>query len=76
MTSFRLWYRTREVLRGILFGVVSKRAFEKKKSEASQKELKKNSLRMADQFIVVKKLWKQRGAKNWTVYVEPIVNNP
>jgi hypothetical protein len=31
MTSFRLWYRTREVLRGILFGVVSKRAFEKKK---------------------------------------------
>jgi hypothetical protein len=31
MTSFRLWYRTREVLRGILFGVVSKRAFKKKR---------------------------------------------
>jgi hypothetical protein len=31
---------------------------------------------MADQFIVAKKLWKQNGAKNWTVYVEPNVNNP
>jgi hypothetical protein len=49
-----------------LFGVASGTSvWEKKKKRGLTQKLKKDSHWMADQLIVVKKLWKQSGAKDW-----------